>query len=146
MIYTVYNDNLIRYNFLLVFKRIQERWKQLRLQTCMNRGLVCKAGRMFTYQSKCIYVTKKRLMHFHFENGINNPIPKLSDLKSCKDLNPITFDDQIVWKKLKTLDIVIECQGQLIVKLVCNFLLWSVQQWLANICVGDRELHRHLLY
>lgn len=36
---------------------------------------------------------KKRLMHFHFENGINNPIPRLSDLQSCKDQNPITFDD-----------------------------------------------------
>lgn len=66
---------MISYSFLSEYRSGE---KQLRLQTCMNRGLVCKAGRMFTYQSKCIYVTKKRLMHFHFENGINNPIPKLS--------------------------------------------------------------------
>lgn len=84
---------MISYSFLSEYRSGE---KQLRLQTCMNRGLVCKAGRMFTYQSKCIYVTKKRLMHFHFENGINNPIPKLSDLQSCKDQNPIIFDDQIV--------------------------------------------------
>lgn len=81
---------MISYSFLSEYRSGE---KQLRLQTCMNRGLVCKAGRMFTYQSNCIYVTKKRLMHFHFENGINNPIPRLSDLQSCKDQNPITFDD-----------------------------------------------------
>lgn len=142
MYITTTSSDMISYSFLSEYRSGE---KQLRLQTCMNRGLVCKAGRMFTYQSKCIYVTKKRLMHFHFENGINNPTPKLSDLQSCKDQNPITFDDQIVWKKnLKTLDIVIECQGQIILKLV--FLLWSIQQWLANICVGDKELRRHLLY
>lgn len=128
---------MISYSFLSEYRSGE---KQLRLQTCMNRGLVCKAGRMFTYQSKCIYVTKKRLMHFHFENGINNPIPKLSDRIQ------LHLMIRLCEKKLKTLDIVIECQGQIIVKLVCNFLLWSVQQWLANICVGDRELHRHLLF
>lgn len=131
---------MISYSFLSEYRSGE---KQLRLQTCMNRGLVCKAGRMFTYQSKCIYVTKKRLMHFHFENGINNPIPKLSDLQSCKDQNPITFDDQIVWKKLKTLDIVIECQGQIIVKLVTfscgpfsndsQIFVWAIRNY-TGIC------------
>lgn len=125
---------MISYSFLSEYRSGE---KQLRLQTCMNRGLVCKAGRMFTYQSKCIYVTKKRLMHFHFENGINNPIPKLSDRIQ------LHLMIRLCEKKLKTLDIVIECQGQIIVKLVIfscgpfsndsQIFVWAIRNY-TGIC------------
>lgn len=133
---------MISYSFLSEYRSGE---KQLRLQTCMNRGLVCKAGRMFTYQSKCIYVTKKRLMHFHFENDINNPIPKLSTWNRVKIRIQLHLMIRLCEKKIKNpwhCNWVSRSNN----RKTRNFLLWSVQQWLANICVGDKELHRHLLY
>lgn len=131
---------MISYSFLSEYRSGE---KQLRLQTCMNRGLVCKAGRMFTYQSKCIYVTKKRLMHFHFENGINNPIPKLSTWNRVKIRIQLHLMIRLCEKKKKTLDIVIECQGQITVKLVTfscgpfsndsQIFVWAIRNY-AGTC------------
>lgn len=142
MIYTVYNDNLIRYDFLLVFKRIQERWK-----TAKTTDWV-----WFVRQEECLRINlsvytspKKRLMHFHFENDINNPIPKLSTWNRVKIRIQLHLMIRLCEKKIKNpwhCNWVSRSNN----RKTRNFLLWSIQQWLANICVGDKELPRHLLY